>query len=221
MPININLLAESQAAEEERRKDPVKRAILAAVVLVAGALLFSSSVQLKIIRSKSELNTLEASWKKIEKSYQTTVDVRRKAVEAEEKMTALHQMSTNRFLWGNALNAFQQTLNGIEDVQVMHVKAEQSYVVVDEVKPKEGKGGAKASSTEKISLIIDAIDSSSQLAGHSRYKASISSQPYFQDNLQKTNGVLLLSLSAPQADGNRRNPFVKFSLQCSFAEKVR
>jgi hypothetical protein len=221
MPININLLAEAQAAEEDRRKDPVKRAVLAAVVLVGGALLFSSSVQVKIMRSKGELNTLEASWKKIEKSYQSTVDVRRKAVEAEEKIAALQQMATNRFLWGNALNAFQQTLNGIDDLQVMHIKTEQSYSVVDEVKPKEGKGGTKASSTERINLLIDAVDSSSQLAGHSRYKANISNQPFFQDHLQKTNGVLLLSLSTPQADGNRRNPFVKFSLQCSFAEKVR
>jgi hypothetical protein len=221
MPININLLAEAQAAEEQRRKDPVKRAILGAVILVAGALLFSSSVQLKIMRSRSELNALESSWKKIETSYQTTVDVRRKVVEAEEKIVALNQMATNRFLWGNALNAFQQTLNGIDDVQVMHIKTEQSYAVVDEVKPKEGRPGTKASSTERINMIIDAIDASSQLAGHSRYKASISTQPFFQDNLQKTNGVLLLSLSAPQADGNRRNPFVKFSLQCSFAEKVR
>src|SRR4051812_31521251 len=137
MPININLLAEAQAAEEERRKDPVKRAILGAVILVAGALLFSSSVQLKIMRSRGELNGLESSWKKIETSYQTTVDVRRKVVEGEEKIAALNQMATNRFLWGNALNAFQQTLNGIEDVQVMHIKTEQSYAVVDEVKPKD------------------------------------------------------------------------------------
>jgi hypothetical protein len=221
MPIKINLLAEAQAAEEQRRKDPVKRGILAGIVLVAGALIFSSTIQLKVMRAKSQLNGLEASWKSIEKSYEATVDVRRRAVEAEGKIVALQQMATNRFLWGNALNAFQQTLNGIEDVQVLHVRADQTYSVVDEVKPKDGKPGIKGSATERINLLIDAIDSSSQLANHSRYKASIANEPFFQNHLHKTNGVLLLSLSAPQADGAKRNPFVKFSLQCSFAEKVR
>lgn len=221
MPIKINLLAEAQAAEEQRRKDPVKRGILAGIVLVAGALIFSSTVQLKIMRSKSQLSGLESTWKGIEKSYLASVDVRRRALEAEEKIAALQQMATNRFLWGNALNAFQQTLNGIEDVQVLHLRTEQSYAVVDEVKPKDGKPGVKASSTERISMLIDAIDSSSQLANHSRYKASIANEPFFQNHLHKTNGVLLLSLSPPQSDGGRRNPFVKFSLQCSFAEKVR
>lgn len=221
MPIKINLLAEAQAAEEQRRKDPVKRGVLAGIVVVAGALVFSTTVQLKIMNSKGQLNGLETSWKKIEAGYQATVDVRRKAVEAEEKIVALQQMATNRFLWGNALHAFQQTLNGIEDVQVLHLKTEQTYAVVEEVKPKDGKGGARATSTERISMIIDAVDASSQLANHSRYKASIANEPFFQNHLHKTNGVLLLSLSAPLADGAKRNPFVKFSLQCSFAEKVR
>jgi hypothetical protein len=218
MPIKINLLAEAQAAEESRRKDPVKRAVLGGVLLIAGALVFSSSVQFKVMASKSELGALEATWKSIEKNYAGTVELRRKSLEAEEKVAALQQMATNRFLWGNALNAFQKTLNGIEQVQVLHLKTEQSYIVSDGTR--EGKGG-KPSATEKIAMVIEALDFSTQLNTHSRYKASIASEPFFQNSLQKTNGVLLLSLSAPQADPARKNPVVKFSLQCSFTEKVR
>ncbi|HUR47306.1 MAG TPA: hypothetical protein VMZ27_15600 [Candidatus Saccharimonadales bacterium] len=221
MPIKINLLAEAQAVEELRRKDPVKRAILAGVLLVSGALVFSSTVQFKVMASKSELSALEASWKNIEKNYNTTVEVRRKSMECEEKYAALEQMATNRFLWGNALNAFQKTLEGIDQVQVLHLKTEQIYVVLDEAKAKEARLGNKACSTEKISMVIEALDSSTQLNTHSRYKANISSQPFFQNNLQKTNGVRLLSLSAPQAESGRKNPIVKFSLQCDFTEKLR
>jgi hypothetical protein len=221
MPIRINLLAEAQALEELRRKDPVKRVLLGGVLLVAGALVFSSSVQFKVMASKSEMSSLEASWKSIEKNYASTVEVRRRSLEAEEKLIALQQMATNRFLWGTALNAFQKTLNGIDQVQVLHLKTEQNYIVVEDARAKEGKGGGKASATEKIAMIIEAMDSSTQLNTHSRYKASIASEPFFQNSLQKTNGVLLLSLSAPQPEANRKNPVVKFSLQCSFTEKVR
>ena len=132
----------------------------------------------------------------------------------------LFRSATNRFLWGNALNAFQKTLNGIDAVQVLHLKTEQNYIVTEDARAKEGRGG-KASATEKIAMIIEALDSSTQLNTHSRYKASIANEPFFQNSLQKTNGVLLLSLSAPQADPGRKSPVVRFSLQCSFTEKVR
>jgi len=54
-----------------------------------------------------------------------------------------------------------------------------------------------------------------------RYKQAIGNVPYFQNNLQKTNGVLLTSLSAPQIGPLGRNPYVMFNLQCYFPEKVR
>src|SRR4051812_20658889 len=213
MPIKINLLAEAQALEDLRRKDPVKRAVLAGALLVAGALVFSSSVQFKVMASKSELSSLETTWKGIEKNYANSVDTHRRTLEAEERLTALQQMVTNRFLWGTALNAFQKTLNGIEQVQVMHLKTEQNYIVTEDARAKEGKPGGRANATEKIAMIIEALDSSTQLNTHSRYKASIANEPFFQNCLQKTNGVLLLSLSAPQAESGRKNPVVKFSLQ--------
>src|SRR3954462_7350698 len=219
MPIRINLLAEAQALEELRRKDPVKRAVLAGRLRVGGALVFSSSVQFKVMASKSELSSLETTWKGIEKNYANSVDTHRRTLEAEERLTALQQMVTNRFLWGTALNAFQKTLNGIDQVQVMHLKTEQNYVVTEDARSKDGKPGGRA--TEKIAMIIEALDSSTQLNTHSCYKASLANEPFFQNYLQKTNGVLLVSLAAPQAESGRKNPVVKFSLQCSFTEKVR
>ena len=40
MPIRINLLAEAQAAEEMRRRDPVKRALWGASIVVVGVIAF-------------------------------------------------------------------------------------------------------------------------------------------------------------------------------------
>jgi len=221
MPIRINLLAEAQAAEDMRRKDPVKRAILAAVLIVAAVLVWSSTIQVGMFASKSELNRLESGWKEIEKDYLAAVESRRTLIEAQEKLSALQELTTNRFLWGTTLNAFQHTLDDIDDVQVLRLKTEQSYTIAEEARKADGHPGGKVStSTERIALTIDGIDSSSQPGGKiNKFKAGIAGEPYFQAHLHKTNGVTLLSFSPPQTEGNRQ--LVKFSLQCLFPEKVR
>jgi hypothetical protein len=218
MAIRINLLAEAQALEEERRKDPVKRGVLAGVFLVLLVLLWSSSLQVKLVSAKSTLSGLEARWKSIEKGYQQAVQSQGQALEAERKLAALHQLTTNRFLWGTALNAFQQTLNGVDDLQVVRLKTEQTYSITEETK---GKTPKPATATEKIGLTIEALDSSSSPGGHvSKFKDSIAQLAFFRASLAQTNGVLLTSLSAPQV-GAGRNPFVLFTLHCTFPEKVR
>ena len=119
----------------------------------------------------------------------------------------------------------QQTLNGVEEVHILKLKTEQVYAQTEEVKPrKDGTRlipGKPASATERISIILDAVDSSAQPGGQvSAFKESIAAVPYFQSSLQKTNGVLLTSLSAPQ-NGPGGRPQVNFTLQCFFPEKVR
>jgi hypothetical protein len=187
---------------------------------------WSSTLQFKIIKSKSELKTLQAKWSQIEKSYQSAVESKRQSIEVEGHLGALQQLRTNRFLWGTALNAFQQTISGVDDIQVIRLKTEQVYNLSDEAK---GRGsdarsgvGKAAGASEKISLVIDALDSSPQPGtGVNKYKQGLASVPYFQSNLQKTNGVLLTSLSAPQVGPLSRNPYVMFTLQCYFPETVR
>ena len=226
MPIRINLLAEAQAAEEQRRKDPVKRAMLASILVVGLVLFWSSSLQVKIMSAKGGLKHLETKWSSIEKGYQVAVDGNRKKIEIEGKLAALQQLKTNRFLWATALNAFQQTLSGVDDVQVVRLKTEQSYVQIDDIRTKipDGKTNStkQAGAVEKMSMTVDAIDFSLQPGGQvSKFKEAIGSVPYFQSNLQKTNGVLLTSLSAPNLGPLGRNPYVMFTLQCYFPEKVR
>src|SRR5687767_10560200 len=129
MPITINLLAEAKAAEEQRRKDPVKRGIFIGAFIIFLVVLWSSTLQFKIIAAKSDLSRHSARWKEIEKNYQNAIDTRKRATDAQTKLVALQNLTTNRFLWGTALNAVQLTLNGIEDVQVMRVKSDQAYHV--------------------------------------------------------------------------------------------
>ena len=226
MPIRINLLAEAQALEELRRKDPVKRAILVASCVVGAVLLWATTLQVRIMAARSELNSSAAQWKGLEKPYNDAVGIKRQFIEAEEKLSALQNYTTNRFLIGNAFNALQQTLNGIGDITLVRMKLEQNYIHTEETKPRTNGtaiiSGKPATSTEKVMLQLEAIDASAQPGSQvSRFKQTITSVPYFQENLQKTNGVLLTSLSAPMAGALSRNPYVMFTLQCFYPEKLR
>lgn len=226
MPIRINLLAEAQAAEEARRKDPVKRGAYVAGFLVACVCVWALMLQLKLITAKSSLNSLDTKWKSIEKSYQSAVEAQRNSIATEKKLTALHQMTTNRFLWGNVLNAFQLTMGSIDDVQVVKLKAEQSYVIADST-PNRTNGtkvvsGKAATSTEKISISVDAMDLSQQPGRRvNQFKESMAKVPFFNENLNKTNGVMLMSRSAPQTTPNGSQSFVMFSLRATLPEKTR
>lgn len=226
MPIRINLLAESQAAEEQRRKDPVKRATYVAAFVVALVGMWAITLQLRTISARSRLNGIDAKWKGIEKNYQMAVEAQRKNIEAEQKLAALFEMTTNRFLWGNLLNGFQQTLGGIQDVQVTRLRGDQSYTITEGT-PSRTNGtvvtaGKPGTATEKIVVTIDARDVSPQLGKKvNQFKESIARAAYFKDSLAKTNGVLLTSRSAPQSDQATRQPFVMFTLQCNLPEKTR
>ena len=226
MPIRINLLAESHADEEQRRKDPVKRGIYVGASVVSCVLIWALTLQLKIVAAKHELGTLETKWKAIYKDYQVAVDKRRRSLEVEGKLAALQALNTNRFLWGNALNAFQQTLNGVDEIQVVRFKTEQAYHLQEEIKPRTNTTsvipGKPASSTEKVTITVEALDNSVPPGGQvNRYKEAIAGVDYFQKTLQKTNGVLLTTLSPPQTAPGGRNPFVNFTLQCYFPERSR
>ena len=229
MPIRLNLLAEAQAAEELRRKDPVKRTLWAAGMLAALLLLWCAVLQVRVMAARSELNSLQQQWKSLEKANQQTVANGKKTIEIESKLAALERLSTNRFLWGNAFNALQQTLNGIDEVQFIRLRTEQTFVLTEEPKSRAPATNATHSATnkpptatEKITLIIEAMDSSAQPGSQvNKFKETIAAEPFFAQNLQKTNGVLLTTLSPPQTSPSGANTFVLFSLQCACPEKVR
>lgn len=223
MPIRINLLAEVQAEEEARRKDPVKRMTLGAAVLVTAVALWCGILQLKIFALKANSRGLDIKWQDLEPTYLTVAESQRELMESEKKLAALESLRTNRFNWGTVLDAFQQTMKGVDSVRVVRIKGEQVYKVTGGTPPGTGgESGTPGQAVEQISISVEALDASNPPGGQvNRFKESILAVPYFQAQLQKTNGVLLTSLSPPQVDNETGSQFVKFTLQCHFPEKVR
>jgi len=223
MPIRINLLAESRAQEDQRRRDPVKRATWAGAALVVLAIAACVYLQMQVMVRKGELNRVASQLGTRTNEFQQVIANQRHLSEVTRKLGALHSLATNRLLYGTLLNTLQQTT--IDDVQLVRFRAEQSYALAEEVKPKTNPNdrvipGRPATSTERIVLTFDARDTGPNPGDQvSKLKKSVADCPYFQGIVSKTNELRLTSLSPPQAlDGKA---FVQFTLECRYPERTR
>ncbi|HEV2453717.1 MAG TPA: hypothetical protein VGY98_05625 [Verrucomicrobiae bacterium] len=217
MPIRINLLAEVQAAEESRRRDPVKRVVMGGILLVAGMAVWSSTVQLKVMLANRELGQAQFQVDSHKVEYDTAVTNNAKITAVKLKISALEKLANARLLEGNLLNALQKV--SVDNVQLVAIKVDQSYDAISG----KGPGGVqtKPSVTERIVVTLNARDFSSNPGDQvGKFMQAITRQSYFQDMLEKTNGVLLADESSPQQDPSGKT-YVSFAVECHFPDHKR
>ena len=221
MPIRINLLTEALAQDDLRRRDPVKRIAFAGAFLVALSLVWYSSEWLNYKMAQNKLSQVQDQIQTHTNEFSRVQTDMKKLADTQRRLNALQQLSTNRFLQGNLLNSLQQIY--VPNVQLIRVRLDQSYALQEGAPAKTtGDEVAKAvpsKSTEKITLLLDAKDSSSNPGDQvNRYKSSLANLDYFKTSLQ-TNGIKLLNLSPAQTSLSK--PFVMFTLECRFTDKTR
>ncbi len=225
MPIRINLLAEAQALEELRRRDPVKRAIWAGFFVVVLVLFWGSFLRVKIITDNSRLSNLESQLSSQTNQYTQIIANRNKLNDLNNKLSALSRLTTNRFLHATLLDALQQST--VDGIQLVKLHSEQAYEVTAEVKPVATDGakspGHPASSKEKITLLLDAKDTSPNPGGEQiyKFKDSLAHTPYFMEQRISTNQIQLKALATPQLDNESGKAYVTFTLECDFPDRVR
>lgn len=223
MPIRINLLAEAQAAEDLRRRDPIKRVIFGGLLVVALVLVWWSWLQLRVMVAHANLSQIEGQIQSHTNAYQVVLVNQRKITETKDNLEALGKLTRDRFLQGNLLNALQHAT--APNVQLMKLRVDQTYTATEGAASQTNSGqimhGPPGTVTEKIVVTLDARDYCSSPGDQvNKFKGAISQQPYFQEALDKTNGVRLTNLSPPQigADGK---PSVMFTLQCTYPDRTR
>ena len=232
MPIRINLLAEQQAADELRRRDPVKRATWVGGLLVGVLAVWSGYLQVRLMAATSEVSRYESEWKKLESAYKKVSANMEAAAEAERKWAALQALATNRFLWANPLNALQFVMVTVDEVQIMALKTSQTYTITDPVKPSTNavgvvSRGKPGTSREKVSFNLEGRDTSKEAKDPSKrstdgvfkLQEAINNYPYFKTNVVRSQ---LITRSPFQPDPN--NPtksFSTFTLGCEFPENTR
>lgn len=129
MPIRINLLAEQQAAEEMRRRDPIKRVIFAGAGLVVVMLLWIGITELNVSGARRELLSYEQRLKSLDEQSKLIKSNVAVMNDIDTRLKALDKYSRNRFLWGTFLDALQQS--SIENVRLVEVRADQQYFAGD------------------------------------------------------------------------------------------
>ena len=225
MAIRINLLAEEQAAEELRRKDPVKRAAWVGGALVALVLAWAGWLQAQVMSSTRQVARAEAEWKKLEKDFNQVTQGLRQTAEVERKLAALDQLSTNRFLWGTLLNAVQQST--VENVRLVRLRSAQTFEVIPATKPQTNDAkvtpGRPATSKEKIVVNLDAKDQGPAPGEQvNKFREALAVLPYFKEQLKKVDGVKLGEFSPVQTDpAEPGRPFVMFTIDCYYPDKIR
>jgi len=225
MPIRLNLLAEAQAAEDLRRRDPVKRGIWLAALLVVVMLVFSSFLQLRATLANSELSRVEIQINSHTNTYQHVLDNQKRIAEVNQKLGRLRQLAGDRLLNGTLLNSFQQTM--VEDVQLLRFRTELTYLADAGTKSHTNDDGLMIrgrppSTTEDIRLTVEGNDSSSNPGDAlNKYKQALATHPYFKQMLAKTNGISLKSLSSLQVSPTTGKPCVVFVLECRYPEVKR
>jgi hypothetical protein len=125
MPIRINLLAEQQAAEEARRRDPVKRAIWAGSGLVVMMALWIVLLQVRFASAKAELNRYTVQLQAVEENSKEARLNAATANQLESRISNLQRYSTNRFFSATMLDALQQLTTG--EIRIMQLQSYHSY----------------------------------------------------------------------------------------------
>jgi hypothetical protein len=224
MPIRLNLLADAQAAEDLRRRDPVKRALWAAGLVIAGMLAWSSFLQLRLTLASSEVTGLETQTGSRTNEFRQILDNQRKTVEIDDKLRVLRQLAASRFLNGTLLNALQQTT--VDDAQLIRLRVDQTYTAVEGTRTRTNDNkvikGRPPTTTEKVVLTLEGMDLSPSAGDQvNRFKSVLGSNAYFKDMLTKTNAVNLKSLSPPGVAPVSGKPCVTFDLECRYTENSR
>lgn len=227
MPIRINLLAEAQAAEDLRRRDPVKRAIWIGGFLVALVLLWCGKLQVDIWHEGITRSRLENDWATKEPKYKVLLATQERTDRLDNLLQGLDRFSTNRFLWANVLNAIQRST--MDDIQLTRIRGEQVFDLVNSTSTTNNTANGPdikrkpGSSTEKIRLVLEARDYNNQNQTWTKYKEALADNKYFKRHLKKGDGFVLDGTqSAPMRDpSDPLHEYVTFSLVTHLPEVKR
>jgi hypothetical protein len=218
MPIKINLLAEEQANEELRRKDPVKRAGYGAAALVVLMLVWAAVNWYRASTVNKQFDALNADLAALQPKAKETEANQKKIRDTEYKIEMLKKMSAARPLWAPVLDTLQRSV--MEDVQILRLRADQVYQVTPAFVPPKGSTlkSKPAVSKQIMTLTIEAQDNSAALDSYNRLREQLATA--LKDHLG-TNGSVSLKTLNQARENDQGKRYLTFSLECGFTEVVR
>jgi hypothetical protein len=210
-------MAEAQALEEARRRNPVKLGIWIAGFFVALVGLWIMEKQLEIYNAKVVLTGLNEQWKADEAKYAGVTNAEASIAVLQGKIAALDHLHTNRFLWGPVLNALQYTV--VDQVQVTRVWALQT---IEREAPRSiaNRTIPGSANFEKVRLSIAGRDYSPATDGYKKYEDALNHYDFFVKKMGGREGFTIEGApgpKVPEAPGSSRE-FHIFTLTNQFPD---
>lgn len=211
MPIRINFLAERQAEDEVRRRDPVKRAMLAAAGLIAVMLVWGGSRQYELLRVRREADHYRRQISALT-NYSEAVRLKNQLVVMEQRLQDLRKRAADRFLWAPVLHALQYAT--VANVHLVRLRGQQQYT--EAAKGTNVAARAPITGSLRISITGQDRQDGNQI---SQFQSAIAAQPYFATNLAK---AVELEGRGPRTEDPEApgKPYVEFYLNCDFRERT-
>lgn len=218
----INLLAEEQEAEEMRRRNPVRRGLVAAGLICFVMLSLAGVFWLRDHVKKLELQGAESELQGLEKGVDQVLQYSRQAGASERTALALDEQAANRSLWALPLSALQYV--SVKEIQVVRLSIRQTLIRPPPAapRPKEERAAAvkPQPTSERLILTLEAKNYGDPV-GVDRFIEAIGSQAYFRQNLREVNPVVLISRLPPQADPvDPSRTFTLFTVQCVYRDRI-
>jgi hypothetical protein len=137
----------------------------------------------------------------------------------------LNRLSAGRFLQTTLLNALMHA--SVEGIQITKLHTDQSYEVVPKTEAVIERGkiitpARPAGTLERVKLTLEGKDTSANPGSEqiNKFRDTLAHTKYFECQQISTNNILLKNLSAPQLDTESGKPYVLFTLECSYPDKV-
>lgn len=223
MPIRINLLAEHFEIEEQKRRDPVKRAVMAGAFLVLCVCGYAASVYLHASTKEKLLAARQTEYRALESKYKQAMANNQLRSEIQAKLDMIESLAAERFIWAPTLNALQHAL--INGIQVTKIATEQKSQVVDSIKDTvdsrgNRKAGKKGGAFEEMTLNIEGKDfDKAGQNNHLTFQKKLADLPFFKTNLV-ADGIRLTKQDPPTVDPETQKTFAIFGFACSFPKRT-
>ncbi len=217
MPIRINLLAEQLHEADLRRRDPVKRAVTVAAMIVAVVVGFYLWLltQKGIKSAAAEKN--RAALTAIEAEANAARQSLGGVTELEKRIVALNNLATNRVLWATFLDSLQQV--AMAEVPVSKIRVAQDYHM--ERPPPKNNIPMPATAVQHITVNITARDygrPEEQL--YNKYRQQLLAHQWLSEQLDEESAITFEPFGTRTPDRNDpKRSFLPFTMNVNFKKR--
>jgi type IV pilus assembly protein PilM len=191
--VSLNLLAEGQAELEAKRRDPVRRATQAAILLVALVVAYAGWLGWCWLELKGEV--AEVSAQAVQLANELNSPEQQQSQSDGQQVRFLHAHATNRVLYAPILNALQFV--DVPGIRVQNLSIDR----VRRTERVETKDKASSETFERVILNLT-VRNYGDYPNYTDWEAAIRAQPYFAEHLdpERDGGVVLGERSGPMPD---------------------